>query len=82
MATVVNITEFSKRFEILGWSINLIELIEGLGKVNIPAAAAIAYLDALIASPNGLDDQTIADCPAATATKLTIYFKGKGVEAV
>jgi hypothetical protein len=83
MATIVNTNEFSKRFVTLGWDqqINLSELIEGMKSNNISASAVIAYLDALIATPIGLNDQTIIGCSAATATKITTYLVGKGVEA-
>jgi hypothetical protein len=83
LATVINTCELSKRFTVLGWDgmINLSELIEGMRNNNISAVAALAYLDALVATPTGLDDQAITGCPAATATKITTYFKSKGVEA-
>lgn len=83
MATVVNVTEISKRFEVLGWvNISAADVVDALVKNSIPAAQFIAYLDVVVATPAGFDDQTIAGCPAANATKITAALKSRGVEAV
>lgn len=82
MATVVSVGEFQKRFDQLGWKLNLAEIVDGLRSANVAAAVLIAYLDAAIASPAGFDDQTIAGCPPAVATKITTYLRGAGVEAI
>jgi hypothetical protein len=37
----------------------------------------VAYLDAAVASPAGFNDQTIAGCSAAQATKITGALKSK-----
>jgi hypothetical protein len=81
MATIVSITEVLKRFQQLGWSsLSSSEVADFLRVNSVPSTSLISYLDALIATPSGLNDQTIAGCPAADATKITGALKAKGVE--
>ena len=80
MSTVVNLKEFDKRFSTLGWAISDVNVRDFLtNHPSIGAAEVVAYLDALIAAPTGLNDQTIAGCPAADATVLTNGLKNIGV---
>jgi hypothetical protein len=83
MATVVSISEIGRRFQDLGWTnLSVPDIVDSLKAANIPAASMIAYLDAALVSPAGFNDQTIAGCLPADATKITNALKNKGVEAV
>jgi len=81
MAIVVNVSEISKRFQTLGWEkqVPLADIQDVLVKQNISGTQFLAYLDALIATPNACDDNSIASCPAATATKISTGLKTRGV---
>lgn len=79
MATVVNVNELQKRFNTLGWTsgITVVEVLNALAAAAVPATDLVAYLDALIASPSGLNDAAIQGCPANVATGITGYFASK-----
>lgn len=75
MATVVSISVIRDKMQSLGWeSVAVAEVVEGLKSANIPAAEFVAYLDALIAAPEGANDQTIPNCTAAHATQITSWL--------
>lgn len=80
MSTVVNAAEFLHRFATLSWQNpnDLLVAVEGAG---IPAAVVIAYLDALIATPASLNDQTITGVTAAQGTAITSFLKSKQLVA-
>lgn len=83
MATVVNIAELARRFQELGWTnLNISDTVNALATGNVPAGEFMAYLSAVLANPSGFDDQAIAGCTAANATKITNALKARGVEAV
>jgi hypothetical protein len=80
MASVVNVPEIQKRFASLGWtSLSISEVLEGLRAASVASTELIAYLDSLIATPAGDDDQAIAGCPVASANKITAFLKSKNV---
>ena len=83
MATITSVPQIAVRFATLGWEgVSTAETVEACANNSVSTAALIGYLDALIANPSGTNDQTITTCPAATATKITAYFKARGVVAV
>lgn len=76
MASVVNISTIGSKMIQLGWtSIQVSDVVAGLASAGIPASEFCAYLEALIATPEGMNDQAIAGCPGADATKITNYLK-------
>jgi hypothetical protein len=82
MATVVNIAEITRRFQELGWTnLNVADTVNALAGGNIPAGEFMKYLDAVLASPGGFDDQAIVGCAATNATKITNALRARGVEA-
>jgi len=83
MATVINIGEITKRFQALGWTnLNVADTVNALSSGNIPAGDFMAYLDAVLANPDGLDDQGLTGCTPANATQSTNALKARGVAAV
>lgn len=84
MAVVVNVQKFREKFAALGWdNVSADGIAQKLIDNNVTAPQLIAYLNALITTPEGLDDATIGPaCPPAVATKLTNFFKTQGVAAV
>lgn len=78
MATVVNVNEISKRFQTLGWAdLSRAEVLGWMKDNAVSGPEMVAYLDAAVASPAGFNDQTIAGCSAAQATKITGALKSK-----
>jgi hypothetical protein len=76
VATVTNVPKIAALIQQLGWtSVQVSEIVNGLASASIPAFEFCAYLDALIAAPEGMNDQTIASCPGAPATLITNYLK-------
>lgn len=74
MATVVNTGALRSRLQTLGWQpVN--DILAAILSASIPASEIVAYLDALIASPAGLNDQAITGCPAAVATQITTFLR-------
>jgi L-ribulose-5-phosphate 3-epimerase UlaE len=83
VAIVVSVNEIRKRLETLGWTnLSATDVVDAIAKAGVSAASLVAYLDAVIASPAGCDDQQIAGCAAADANKLTNALKARGFEAV
>lgn len=83
MATVVNIGEIAKRFQALGWTnLNIPDTVNALSSGNVPAGEFMKYLDAVLANPDGFDDQALVGCTPVNATKITNALKARGVEAV
>lgn len=83
MATVVNIPAIQERFVTLGWTnVSIADVVSGLASAAIAAVELIAYLDALIAAPAGVNDQTIAGCLPADGSKITNYLKARGAVTV
>jgi hypothetical protein len=83
MSTVVNTAAITKRMVTLGWqNLGTAEVLDGLAKANITAPQLIAYMDALIAAPDGFNDATITSCPAAAAARITAFVGSKGLVAV
>jgi hypothetical protein len=72
----VNANEFLKRFNSLGWQ-NGNDLAQQIANAGLPAPVVLAYLDALIVSPAGLNDQTIAGVSPAQGSAITNFLKNK-----
>lgn len=82
MATVINVAVVKPRLQSLGWNnVNISEALDDIAKAGISPAAVLAYLDALIAAQDALDDSTIPNCPAQVAAVITGYLKKKGLVA-
>ena len=82
MATVINVAAVKPRLDKLGWlNVNVSEALDDIAKAGISPAAVFAYLDALIAAPEALDDTNITNCPAQTAATITDYLRKKGLVA-
>ena len=82
MATVINVATIKPLIDQLGWGqLNVAEALGSIKEAGIPPVAVLAYLNALVASPTGLDDQTITGCDPAVATQITVYLTQKGVIA-
>jgi hypothetical protein len=79
MSTVVNSGRLLALFGQLGWTVGVNDLLQAALTAGVPAAAIDAYLSALVAAPDGLNDQTIAGCPAAQANAITGFLKGRGL---
>ena len=80
MSTVVNLKEFDNRFQTLGWNVSSSNLVEFLN--NHPAITAvelIKYLDALLANPAGMNDQTITGVTTTDANTITAALEKIGV---
>lgn len=82
MSGVVNSSAFLTRFATLGWTTSTADLLQAIGSSGIPAVVIAAYLDALIATPTGLNDQTIAGVTAVQGSAITNFLKSKGLVEV
>lgn len=78
MSTVVNDKVFLDAFATLGWG-NPNDLLAKIASAGLPAAVILAYLNALIATPSGLNDQNIAGVSAAQGTAITNFLKTAGL---
>lgn len=82
MSTVVNSQAFSDVFTKLGWVNNQSDLLSAALSAGLPAEVILAYLDALAASPTGLNDQTITGVTAAQGTAITTFLKARALVGV
>lgn len=82
MATVVNSGELLKKFTTLGWTSSANDLLAAALSSGIPAAVVGSYLDALVASPGALNDQTISGVTAAQGTAITTFLKNRNLVGV
>lgn len=82
MATVVNSGALLGLFDKLGWTASQQDLLQAALTSGVPVAAIDAYLTALVATPNGMNDQTITGCTGAQATAITTFLKGRGLVGV
>lgn len=77
---VVNVYALAAKFQDAGWNnLSAAEVVSWLRDNGVTGAELVAYIDALIDSPYGLDDQNIAGCSAAKASKITAALKSKGM---
>jgi hypothetical protein len=82
VATVTNVPKIAQLIQQLGWNgVQVSEIVNGLASASIPAFEFCAYLEALLAAPEGMNDQTIANCPATAANAITGYLKNHQVVA-
>jgi hypothetical protein len=65
--------------EQLGWPFQTAEVGKFLNQQNVPVADFVAYLDACIASGDGVDDATIAGCSPANGAKITTALQARGI---
>lgn len=79
MATVVNGGALLGLFAKLGWTSGQNDLLQAALTSGVPVAAIDAYLTALVAKPDGVDDQTIAGCTAVQANSITAFLKSRGL---
>jgi hypothetical protein len=79
VAHIINSTEVKRSFITLGWdNISLSETGEWIAEAGIDAAGFLAFLKALIAAPDGLDDTTVTALPAAQRPYVEDWLRGKG----
>lgn len=79
MAQVVNSGALINLFGRLGWTVGTQDLLQAALTSGIPVAAIDAYLTALVATPDGLNDQTIPGCTTAQANSITAFLKGRNL---
>jgi hypothetical protein len=79
MAIVVSATVLERKFRELEWGGNLSPevILAWLTQNSVTGAEFVAYLNALLANPDGVDDQAIGSCPAAKASKITGVLASK-----
>lgn len=78
MATVVTSSELASLLEQLGWGNNVNDLVQAiLSNGAIPTAVIATYLQALLASPAGLDDQAIPGVTPQQGTGITNFLANK-----
>lgn len=78
MATVINDKVFLDLFASLGFT-NGNDLLQRVGNAGIPASVIYTYLQALQASPSGLNDQTISGVTPTQGTQITTFLKNQGL---
>ena len=79
MSIVVSASSIKKRIEKLGWPFQMSEVGAFLASQNVPPEELCAYLDACIASGDGVDDASIAGCTPANGAKISTALKNKGI---
>lgn len=82
MSTVVTSTELATLFQQLGWTASQNDLVQAALTAGIPAHVIVLYLQALAASPGGMDDQSIAGVTPAQGTQITTFLKSKGLVGI
>ena len=79
MSTVVNSADILGIFDQLGWKQNQQDLLQAVFNATIPAAVIVAYLNALIQTPGGMNDQAITGVTPAQGSAITTFLKTHGL---
>lgn len=79
---IVNTNEFRKTFIDLGWdslNLSMSEVAEKIHAGGWDAAGVLAFCQALLAAPDGLDPASVTALPAAQRPYVVEFFEAKGV---
>jgi threonine dehydratase len=79
MSIVVNSGLALELFQQLGWTREPNDLLQAALGSGIPAAEIVAYLKALAASPEGMDDTQISGCSPEHAAEITAFLRERSL---
>ena len=82
MSVVVNSGVALDLFKQLNWTVAPNDLLQAALGSGIPAAEIVAYLQALVANQDGMDDTTITGCPADAAAKITAFLHARNLVGI
>lgn len=81
MASVVSTATIAAKLQTIGGAAIADTIIDAAKTGSVPAVELVAYLSAVIATPEGVDDQNIPGCTPANGTKITNFLRARAVMA-
>jgi hypothetical protein len=75
----VNSGKLLSLFVQLGWTNNIPDLLQAALTSGVPCSSVALYLEALLATPDGMNDQAIPNVTPANGAAITAFLKGKGL---